>query len=81
MLITSVAAVTLYIAAIFQGGQFLDGKLFTDQAECNDVVTEVVKYMGDDHKNYEWVICEAVTVGTVGGAAASRPTAASIETP
>jgi hypothetical protein len=80
MLITSVAAVTLYIAAIFQDGQFLDGKLFADQAECNDVVTEVVKYMGDDHKNYEWVICEAVTVG-IAGKAAARPTAASIETP
>ena len=81
MTLTVVAAVTLYIAAIFQGGQLLGAAAFQNQEECNQAVEAVVDRMGEEHKEYQWVVCEAVTVGQVGAKESTRPSNQSVETP
>jgi hypothetical protein len=65
-MITTVAAALLYIAAIYQGGQYVDGRVFADKAECIETVDYVRKSMGDDHANYSWVVCQEVTVNPIG---------------
>lgn len=47
-MIAAAASVVLFAVALFSGGEFVDGRLFSTEAECNDAIVYAKSVVPDD---------------------------------
>jgi hypothetical protein len=63
MLTGVVAGVSIFIAAIFAGGEYVNGGIFSNRDECIATVEYVKQVMSPEEVAlYQWVECEEVAV-------------------